>query len=562
MLGKLIRLISAPFKRLKVFYQIMILAGVMFVFLGIEGLMGITTINRLNQYSHRTFDNGIQLIFKVNEFKTKFEQLRINYLKDIVTHNSTAGGVFYREKSIWKGDLHDFERMHLENINELEKEVATIEKILEKPVSEENYSDLDMTLRNVKYFSENIMGQVRSESLVSLNQGERYSDTNKLISLILLIVGIALAVLLGFAIAIPIARPLHSVGITAKSLAAGNLAKTITAEGSIEVATVVESLNKAIIGLRELVGKIDEHSNTLFIASQELKTASNDTGKSATEVAIAMQELAQASTDQAGKATDAVTNINVLAELVRQVSEEVKNISGESENVALSAKLGQKATNDVADEMIKIYNMTKDVTLVIDELDKFSTEVTEITSMMEGIAEQTALLALNASIEAARAGEHGKGFAVVAMETGKLADQSKQAAQLIGNLIGQMKDRSQQAVRSVTNGMKVVESGKNLATDATITFENIFNKLSTIVARIDSVALSAKRMADCNESMISTITGMAMLSEESMASTEEVSAIAEQQSASVEEVNALAENLADISSRLKQSVAQFELNSI
>ncbi len=562
MLERIIRLVSAPFKRLKVFYQIMILAGVMFVFLGIEGLMGIATIDILNKYSHSTFDNGIQLIFKINEFQKSFEQLQINYLRDIVTHSDTAGGAFYKAKAVWKGHLNDFQRINLENIDELEKEVTTIEQILEKPASEENYADLDMSLRNVKYFSENIIGQVRSNSLVSMNQGDRYSGTTKLITLILLIVGIVLAVLLGFVIALPIARPLKSVGITAKSLAAGDLTKTITAEGSIEVAAVVESLNKAIISLRELVGRIDEHSNTLFIASQELKTASNDTGKSATEVAIAMEELAQASTEQAGKTTDAVTNINALGELVRKVSDEVKNISIESESVAQSAKVGQKVTNDVAEEMIKIYNMTKDVTLVIDELDRVSVEITEITSMIEGLAEQTALLALNASIEAARAGEHGRGFAVVATETGKLADQSKHAAQLISNLMNQMKERSQQAVRSVASGMKVVESGKNLTTDATVTFENIFNKLSGIVTRIDSVALSAKQMADCNENMIFTITGIAALSEEGVASTEEVSAIAEEQSASVEEVNALAENLADISSKLKQSVAQFEIDSI
>ena len=83
--------------------------------------------------------------------------------------------------------------------------------------------------------------------------------------------------------------------------------------------------------------------------------------------------------------------------------------------------------------------------------------------MIGGIAEQTTLLALNASIEAARAGEHGKGFSVVAKETGKLAEQSKQAAQLIADLIAQMRKRNTHAVEVINRGMQKVEAGKHFS---------------------------------------------------------------------------------------------------
>ena len=225
------------------------------------------------------------------------------------------------------------------------------------------------------------------------------------------------------------------------------------------------------------------------------------------------------------------------------------------------AKLGQKATHDVADAIHKIYDMTKEVTGDIDALNKTSLEIATITSMIHGIAEQTTLLALNAAIEAARAGEQGKGFAVVAAETGKLAEQSKQAAQLITDRIDQMNNRSQQAVFSVNNGLNVVEKGRSMVADATVTFEKIFDKLGGTLVRIDTVALSAKKMADKNEGMIAAITNIAALSEESVASTEEVSAIAEEQNASVEQVNALAENLTNISGKLKQAISQFQIDS-
>jgi methyl-accepting chemotaxis protein len=561
MFEKLINGVSIPFKKLKVFNQILIIAGVMFVFLALEGIMGIYTIETLNKFSRNTFNDGFQLMFRINDFQKNFQKLQTNYLQDIFVNGSSAAEGFKDDQDKIKREINQLKEANLENVNNLENEITTMNRILEKPANQDNYRELEMSLSNIKYSLENVNGRVRLLAMISMDQGERYSNMAKLITLILLLMGTGLAVLLSLAIAIPIAKPLKSVKITANSLSDGDLTKTIPAEGSLEVVTVVDSLNKAIVGLRKLVGGIHNQSNTLYSASQDLKNASKETGRSATEVAKAMEELARASTEQASETSEAVENINRLSDLVRQVSGELKNISAESEGVAQSAKLGQKATNNVAEAIAKIYGMTKEVTANIDELNKTSVQIAEITSLIQGIAEQTSLLALNAAIEAARAGEHGKGFAVVAAETGKLADESKQAAQLISDLIDQVKSCSEKAVLSVTNGMNVVESGKSLVSDATVTFEDIFNKLGGILARIDSVTLSAKRMADSNEGMISAISNIAALSEESVASTEEVSAIAEEQNVLVEQVNALAENLIEISSELKKSVSQFRIHS-
>lgn len=122
-----------------------------------------------------------------------------------------------------------------------------------------------------------------------------------------------------------------------------------------------------------------------------------------------------------------------------------------------------------------------------------------------------------------------------------------------------MRKVSERAVESISEEMITVESGRNLAAEASVTFGGIFDKLGNMLERIEMVALSAKKMAESNESVIAVITNIAALSEESMASTEEVSATAEEQSASSEEVSALAENLADIAEKLKQSVAAFEI---
>jgi methyl-accepting chemotaxis protein len=179
--------------------------------------------------------------------------------------------------------------------------------------------------------------------------------------------------------------------------------------------------------------------------------------------------------------------------------------------------------------------------------------------MIHGMAEQTTLLALNAAIEAARAGEHGRGFAVVAQETGKLAEQSKQATILIVDLINKIKKQTDQAVIAMEKGMERAERGKNLAIQTSATFEEIFKSLNDNQDQIEVVAKSARRMAESNTVVIEAINEAAAISEESMSGTEEVSATAEEQSASAEEVAALSDNLRRIAKSLQLAVELFEL---
>ncbi len=235
------------------------------------------------------------------------------------------------------------------------------------------------------------------------------------------------------------------------------------------------------------------------------------------------------------------------------------NIAVSSEKMADSAVVGQTVTNDIANEINGLYQSTKEVAQVIEALNRTSEEITNITTVISGIAEQTSLLALNAAIEAARAGIQGKGFSVVAKETGKLAEQSKQSALMIADLIADMSLKTKHAVEVFQKGIVRVEAGQSLAGEATVTFGNIFKDLKVVLDQINTVATSARYMAEKNEQVISAITTISAISEETMASTEEVSASAEEQSAAAQEVSSLAENLEGIANKLKESVASFNV---
>ncbi len=560
MLKKIIDIILNPFKKLKVVYQILIVVGIMIVFSAIQCLVGIHVIQTLSNNSKIVVDKSMNLVSGLNVLQEDFLELQTGYSNDVAKADNTIQSLYKSSlKLIIDSKIAEIRNIDPNVLSGLEEKYQIVQKILDRPVNIDNYKELEGVMFQIKLGLEQSSQGVVVSTYTTITEGKNFSNAAMFFTILLVIIGTVLATGLGILMAFSISRPLNSVKIIANALAEGDLTQNISAKGSREVALVMESLNKGIGGLRELVGDIDEHSNTLFTASQELKNASNETGRSANEVARTMGELANASSEEAEQVNQTVENINSLAGMVREVTNELKNVSDDSKDIAQSARLGQKVASDVAEGIVNIYNTTKEVDAVIGELDKASEKIGDITTMIEGIAEQTSLLALNASIEAARAGEHGKGFAVVALETGKLADQSKQATHLINQLIDQMRNYISHAVDSIKTEMSMVETGKNMALEATDTFENIFRKLGGILERIDTVALSAKNMAARNESVITAVTNIAALSEEGMASTEEVSAITQEQTAAVEEVNALAENLAQISAGLKQSVTKFKI---
>jgi methyl-accepting chemotaxis protein len=399
----------------------------------------------------------------------------------------------------------------------------------------------------------------KNEVFASLN---RMRNIIAVFSLIFLAIGGVISYLVAHQIGTPIRDMVNVVNLVAM----GNLTKTVKFEGkrgffkgSKEFSQLVDGFNHAISSLRNLITHLDEQAQTLAMASKELKNASNESGRSAAEVAKAVECMAKASQEQTIQINETVNNVTELGNLVSIVSHDSLRIADASKQVAASAQNGQRVSTDVVSDIGAIYNITKEISSIIQEINQSSERIRNISSLIEGFAGQTTLLALNAAIEAARAGEHGRGFSVVAMETGKLAEQSKQSSVEISSVIMEMINRSTHAVKTIQKGVSQFEASETLTTEAAFTFGNIFKQLDGTLTQIQEVALSAQKMAEHNDQVINTITSVAAINEESLATAEEISASAQQQSASAEEVAALANNLSEIVDAMKIAVTKFTI---
>ena len=557
---KIGQLFLSILSRLRVFNQILLIIIIMVGFIFLEGYLGLKVIDQMQQVSSGVFNSTVDGFKTINETREELDKYRKEYLLILAEINPSviSTSMLFNQAL---GLVPLLSSIDSEQSSLIYQELQSIKGIFEKPVSPENYEELETKLTVVSLSLKNMETKILTTATESMQFGNTFSVESRNTTIEILLISLISSILLALIITASISNPLKSIVNAAKSLGTGNLSKDVNAQGCQEAAQVVKGLNDAIVGLRKLVGGINEQAQLLINASKELRDASGDSGRSAAEVARAMEELAKASSEQANQITQAVDTITELGSIVRQVSSDTEKIAVVSEKVADSAKVGQKVTGDVANEINELYLATKEVAAVIEELNRTSGEISEITSVIGGIAEQTTLLALNASIEAARAGIQGKGFSVVAKETGKLAEQSKQAAQMIAELIVQMKTKTSHAVEVIQKGINRVEAGKNLTTEATVAFESIFKELRDVLDQIEQVAHSARQMADKNEIVINMVSGIATISEQSMASTQEVSATAEEQSASAQQVSSLAENLTAIANMLKESVVVFEIQN-
>jgi methyl-accepting chemotaxis protein len=536
--------------KLKVFHQILLIISVMVFFLGLEGYLGLRLNLQTRDVTHQVFQvsfSGFQDISAANE---ELNKIRKQY-SDSLLYNQTL--------LINSTTIDMLVKNYSKDVPDLKSEYDKIKVFSGKTASKDNYDEFNNALSIVSLGLHSLQHKMEENALQIMGNSNNFFADSQITSIILLIISLLISISIGLLVAAMISGPLKEMKAKVNALAMGDLTQTLNSKGCQEMNQVVLDFNHAVESLRQLVGGINEHAQMLALASNELREASANSGRAAGEVATVIEELTKASSEQAKQVEQTATTINELGELVRTVSGNTTNMASMSQKIAASASVGQKVTGDVASGMSNLYETTQKIHSVIGEMNQTSSEINEVASLIGSVSEQTSLLALNAAIEAARAGEHGKGFSVVAVETGKLADQSKQASQKISNLIDQMIGRSENAAEVIKEGLEQAQESSTLTTQATGTFQSIFKELGEVLNKISEVAESAQQMAERNDAMIGAVTQLSAISEEGMASTEEVAASIEEQSAGAEEVASLAENLADLADKLKQSTNTFKI---
>jgi methyl-accepting chemotaxis protein len=343
--------------------------------------------------------------------------------------------------------------------------------------------------------------------------------------------------------------------------------------GKDEVGTASATLNELIEKTHEslaaynasraqlgvLVGKLSGSAQTLSVASQQMASTSDETGRAVGEIATAVSDVAHGAERQ----VRAVEQVRVATEEVASASEVGARTATATAQAALStrdvAEQGAGAVAQASQAMGAVRDSSLRATEAIRELGAKSGQIEGIVQTITGIAEQTNLLALNAAIEAARAGEQGRGFAVVAEEVRKLAEESQSAAASIGTLVSEIQGETTKAVEVVEDGARRTEDGVATVELARESFLQVSERVQDMNGRVEEIAAAIEQIATASQQVRHDIGEVAAVAEQSSASAEQVSASTQQTSASAQEIAAAAQELAGTAEQLEQLVGEFTL---
>jgi methyl-accepting chemotaxis protein len=237
-----------------------------------------------------------------------------------------------------------------------------------------------------------------------------------------------------------------------------------------------------------------------------------------------------------------------MSATVQQVSENSNRAAAASRQAAETALHGGRTVDETLAKMRVIATAVSGTAKKVEELGKRSDEIGRIVGVIDDIADQTNLLALNAAIEAARAGEQGRGFAVVADEVRKLAERTTSATKEIAQMIKNIQDETRVAVTAMETGTRQVEEGVNSTAEAGKALKQIIEMAEQVGEMITHIATAATEQSGASEQVNQSMDQIARLNQES--------AVGSQEAASA------CQHLSGLALDLQKMVSNFQLSQV
>jgi methyl-accepting chemotaxis protein len=373
--------------------------------------------------------------------------------------------------------------------------------------------------------------------LVKTDFNNEIKTSNNIVqqTFIILLAATLLATVLGLGFGVVIARSISKpiLLLTEKTLliSKGDLSQQVNIQSKDEIGTLANTFNQMTSGLCEL-------ANQTRYATANISSATN-------QILAATSEQAATAREQAVSVSETTATVEEARQSAEQTAERARMVSQMTQQALGVAEQGLKAVQDTIQGMNSIKEQVSTIAENILALSEQTQQIGEIITSVKDIADQSNLLALNASIEAARAGEAGKGFAVVAGEVRSLAEQSVQATNQVREILGEIQKAANTAVMVTEEGTKRADMG-------VIQVQQTGDAIRVINDFIHQMAQAAQQIAASTHEQLSG-TGQIVIAMENINQASEQSEIGTQQ---VEEA---AQSLNSLAAQLNQIVSQYRL---
>lgn len=354
-------------------------------------------------------------------------------------------------------------------------------------------------------------------------------------------------------------KPIKSLTDSIVMMASGDFTVDIKTKGNDEITVMGQSMKDFAASMRKMINDIVNASETLQGQAESSSTVSGGLYEASLTQSKTIDNLNETVDQLSASVQEIAENATSLAMVVSETKDSSMEAEQKMNETVTVAESGKSDMEKVGEAMNVIQSSINSLQESIDEVGTASSEINNIVSMIGEIADETNLLALNASIEAARAGDAGRGFAVVASEIGSLADDSNKSVQKIQGLIDQVTSLVAETVEKAKQSVDEISSSSELVNQAVNTFDTIYDNIINANQVVNNMASSMSQVE-------SVATNVAAITEEQAASAEVISGnagniVAESQNITndSEKVADTAKELADTSENLMTQIKSFRV---
>ncbi len=342
-----------------------------------------------------------------------------------------------------------------------------------------------------------------------------------------------------------IAVPLGEVSAAAQKIATGDLSVSVISNGRRdEIGILAATFTEMTGSLRQMAGVAEQISAGDLTVEVKPKSDKDVLGKafvvmveklrrvigemqesigilssSAQQIVATTTQVASAATETAAAVTETTATVEEVKQTAQLATQKAKFVSESAQRAAQVSESGKKSAAESIDVMKKIREQMESIAESIVRLSEQSQAIGEIMLSVNDLAEQSNLLAVNASIEAAKAGEQGRGFTVVAQEVRNLADQSKQASVQVRSILNDIQKATNAAVMVTEQGSKAVDAGVKQSTQAGESVQKLGESIAEAAQAATQIAASSQQQMVGMDQVVQAMENIKVASAQNVAST-------------------------------------------
>ena len=324
-------------------------------------------------------------------------------------------------------------------------------------------------------------------------------------------------------------------------------------------AELVANYNRLVASLGGTVGEVAAFTGDVADASDDVRASMDEVDAASEEVARSVQEISDGAAEQTDEPAAVSSEMSTLSATVEEIAASADEAATTAEIAAERGRTGREEAVEAIAELEALEARIAETATAVEELVDRIGEIDEIASVIDGIAEETNLLALNASIEAARADGSGDGFAVVADEVKTLAEETREEAAAISGRIDEVQRASAETAADVDEMESQASDGVETIEATLREFEEVVEDVTTVNETVQEISHATDDQARTTQDVVDMVDDISSVSQQTATEAETVAAAAEEQTATVSEVTRRVYALSDQSDELLATLDGFDV---